>query len=119
MSVKVTPYWEGYICALSDAKFSASVIVKMCSARGNNISRRTVARVIQRCKSTGPKYQDQVVRVKRKRACPARTPRVVRNIRAAVVKENPHPKQPGHRMQDITEHSVSYHKGKFGTEKTT
>ena len=89
MSVKVTPYWEGYICALSDAKFSASVIVKMCSARGNNISRRTVARVIQRCKSTGPKYQDQVVRVKRKRACPARTPRVVRNIRAAVVKENP------------------------------
>ena len=92
MSVKVTPYWEGYICALSDAKFSASVIVKMCSARGNNISRRTVARVIQRCKSTGPKYQDQVVGVKRKRARPARTPRVVRNIRAAVVKDNPPPK---------------------------
>ena len=89
MSLKVTPFWEGYICALSDAHFSASVIATMCAARGNNISRRTVTRVIHRCKNAGPTYQDQVVRVTRKRAFPARTPPVVRHIRESVVKENP------------------------------
>ena len=48
MPKKIEPFWEGYVTALSDARYSYSAIIEMCTKRGLYISKNGIYSVLKR-----------------------------------------------------------------------
>ena len=89
MKVKVTAFWEGFICGLSAAHYSHSAIVKRCKEEGLIVSKAGVGLIIRRCAQQAPAVRGRPEIVRRTRPQPARTPNTVRAIRTAVTQEDP------------------------------
>lgn len=89
MGPKIDRFWEGYITALSDVKFSYSEIIKMCKTRGLVISKGGVSNVLNnKRKSEIPANLDEPG-PSRQRTAPKRTQHIVQKVRKFVTKENP------------------------------
>jgi hypothetical protein len=48
MPPKISPFWEGYVMALSDVGFSYSRIAKQCKEKGFVISDKGINAVLKR-----------------------------------------------------------------------
>ena len=89
MAPKIEPFWEGYITALSDAKYSYSEIIKQCKRRGFSISKKGISNVLNK----KGKARTRLIPEGQKQANPrpptSRTPGVVRKVMSLVSGPNP------------------------------
>lgn len=89
MTTKSSSFWDGFICGLSEANVSHSVIVQKCKKHGLNISKAGVGKIIRRCNQQPPNERGRPEKARRNRPQPSRSADMIRNIRAEVLKENP------------------------------
>lgn len=89
MSRKIADFWRGYIKALSDEKFSTSVIAKRCKDAGINISRPAVIKIIAELKKSGNPVKFSAEKLHRNRNRPSRQPVRLREVRRLALQENP------------------------------
>lgn len=89
MPPKIDSYWEGYITALSHAKYSYSAIIKTCKEHNFDVSKTGIHRVLN---SIGH-ARSGTIPAGRKHANPrpstSRTPDVVRKVRVLATGSNP------------------------------
>lgn len=89
MTKKIADFWKGYIKGLSDAGFSASVIIKRCREAGIDLSKSVVNSVIAEIKKTGHPAKFTTEKVKPKRSRPSRPLATVKVIKRLARQENP------------------------------
>src|SRR5277367_5977599 len=82
MVSKIGRFWEGYITALSDAKYSYSAIISACKKRGFGVSKKGISSVLN---NTGKSSNGAIPKGK-KQADPrpsstSRTPEVIRKVK--------------------------------------
>lgn len=89
MAPKIDSFWEGYITALSDVKYSYTEIIKQCKKRGFIISRAGISRIINKV----GKSREGLIPKGQKQANPrrptSRTPDVIRSVKKFVSGSNP------------------------------
>ena len=89
MPKQIEPYWEGYITALSDAKYSYSAIIEACKKRNFVVSKYGISAVLNK-KGKGrmgliPKGKKQA----NPRPATTRSPEVIRKVKALISGSNP------------------------------
>jgi hypothetical protein len=89
MPPKISPFWEGYINALSDVGFSYSAIRKQCKEKGFSVSDKGINGVLNRNKNADPSAAGFSGEARKKHPAPKRTPAVVKKVRSLVLQENP------------------------------
>lgn len=89
MPPKITPFWEGYVNALSDIGYSYSMIKKQCSAKGFTISNKGINAALQRNKNVDPARAGFSGQVRKTPPTPCRIQEVVKKVKAMVSIYNP------------------------------
>lgn len=89
MSPKISQFWEGYVCALSDMKMSHSVITKTCMDKGLQVSKRSIGNIIKRNKNLAPAEKGTATTGIRKRKQPSRPRATVARVTKMARRENP------------------------------
>ena len=89
MAPKIEPFWEGYITALSDAKYSYSEIIKQCKRRGFTISKKGVSCVLNKKDNARLGLIPQGKKQANPRPATSCTPEIARKVKSLVSGPNP------------------------------
>lgn len=106
MAPRIPLFWEGYITALSDAKYSHSQIIAMCKQRSFVVSKWTINRVIKNSQQNQISAERTTPEARKQRPAPSRTREVLKTVSSMARKENPATQRSIARATGISQRTV-------------